>query len=159
MSRTRGRRAAKRQRQCSTSASFHDPLATSSWPREAHIHRSREGDSIGGAASHAYTRSRCQRAIAQRPSQPWMRATARVLQVIEETSGHSRTFAPIFCVFGRFLDLWLSRRNARTFPLSGWPKFRPPPELRPKASGKLGPSGQTSGQRDGQNPGHSPPLL
>jgi hypothetical protein len=29
MSRTKGRRAAKRQRQCSTSASFHDPFATS----------------------------------------------------------------------------------------------------------------------------------
>jgi hypothetical protein len=40
--------------------------------------------------------------------------TGRVLHVIEETSGHARTFARKFCVFGRFLDL--SRRNARTFP-------------------------------------------
>jgi hypothetical protein len=32
----------------------------------------------------------------------------RVLQRIEETSGHARTFARKFCVSGRFLDL--SRR-------------------------------------------------
>jgi hypothetical protein len=50
--------------------------------------------------------------------------------VIEETSGHARTFARKFCVSGRFLDL--SRRNARTFLLSGWPKIRPPPELLPE---------------------------
>jgi hypothetical protein len=32
--------------------SFSDLFATSSWPREAHIHRSKEGDGFGGAASH-----------------------------------------------------------------------------------------------------------
>jgi hypothetical protein len=69
MSRTIVRLAAKRQRQCSTPASFCDPFATSSWPREPHIHRSREGDGIGEAASHAHTRSRCQRANAQGLSQ------------------------------------------------------------------------------------------
>jgi hypothetical protein len=80
----------------------------------------------------------------------------RVLQVIEETSGHARTFARMFCVSGRFLDL--SRRNARTFPLSGWPKFRPPPELWPKASGKFGLLGQASGQPEGlNNPAPNPP--
>jgi hypothetical protein len=74
---------------------------------------------------------------------------SRVLQVIDETSGHARTFARTFCVSGRFLDL--SRRNARTFSLSGWLKFRPPPEPWPKASGKFGSSGQTSGQPEGLN--------
>jgi hypothetical protein len=42
-------------------------------------------------------------------------------------------------------------RPARKFPLSGWPKFRLPPGLWPKASGKFGPSGQTSGQPEGLN--------
>jgi hypothetical protein len=36
--------------------------------------------------------------------------SGRILQVIEETSGHARTFAQKICVSGRFLDL--SRRNA-----------------------------------------------
>jgi hypothetical protein len=72
--------------------------------------------------------------------------------VIEETSGHARTFARKFCVSGHFLDL--SRRNARTFPPSGWPEIRPPPELWPKGSGKFGLSGQTSGQPEVlNNPG------
>jgi hypothetical protein len=55
----------------------------------------------------------------------WVEVT--VLQVNEETSGHARTFARKFCVSGRFLDH--SMRNARTFPLPGWPNFRSPPEL------------------------------
>jgi hypothetical protein len=42
---------------------------------------------------------------------------SRVLHVIEQTSGHARTFALKFCVSGRFLDL--SMRNARTSPVSG----------------------------------------
>jgi hypothetical protein len=79
-------------------------------------------------------------------------AKSRVLQVIEETSGHARTFARKFCVSGRFLDL--SLRPARTFPLLGWPKSRLPPELWPKTSGKLGPLGQISGQPESlNNPG------
>jgi hypothetical protein len=44
----------------------------------------------------------------------------RFVQVLEETSGHARTFARKFFVSGRFLDH--SWRPARTFPLSGWPK-------------------------------------
>jgi hypothetical protein len=69
ISRTKGRRVAKRQLQWSTSASFRNPSPTSSGPREVHIHRSRGGDGIGGAATRAHTRSRCQRAKAQGPSQ------------------------------------------------------------------------------------------
>jgi hypothetical protein len=68
----------------------------------------------------------------------------RVLQLIEETAEHARTFARKFCVSGHLLDLLL--RPARTFPLSGWPKFWLPLELWLKASGKLGPLGRTSGQ-------------
>jgi hypothetical protein len=67
---------------------------------------------------------------------------SRVPQVIEETSGHARTFARKVCVSGRFLDL--SKRNARTFPLSDWLGLA-------KASGKFGPWGQTSGQPEGLN--------
>jgi hypothetical protein len=79
MSRTECRCAAIRQRQCSATASFRDPFATSSWPREAHIHKNREGGGTGGAASLAHTRSGFQRAKPQGPSQagnPPLRATA-----------------------------------------------------------------------------------
>jgi hypothetical protein len=48
--------------------------------------------------------------------------TIRVVRVLEEASGHARTFARKFCASIRFLDL--SWRSGRTFPLSGWPKFR-----------------------------------
>jgi hypothetical protein len=92
MSRTKGRRAAKRQRQWSTSAWFRDPFATFSWPREAHIHRSRVSNSIGGAESHSYTLSRCRRAKAQGPSRvgnprylSLMRATAPAVSPWQQT--------------------------------------------------------------------------
>jgi hypothetical protein len=47
--------------------SFRDPFTTSSWRRKVHIHRIREGNSVGGAAAHAQTRSRCQRGKAHGP--------------------------------------------------------------------------------------------
>jgi hypothetical protein len=73
-SRTKERRAAKRQQQCSASASTREPFATSSSNESVHsqnyyIHRNREGDDIGGATPHAHTRSRCQSAKAQGPSE------------------------------------------------------------------------------------------
>jgi hypothetical protein len=82
MSRTKGRRAAKRQRQWSTSAWFRDPFATFSWPREAHIYRSRVSNSIGGAESHSYTLSRCRRAKSQGPSRV---GNPRYLSLIDES--------------------------------------------------------------------------
>jgi hypothetical protein len=77
MSRSKGRRAGKQQRQCSTSASFRDPFATSSWPKEAHTSRSREGDSRSCVTYvHSQSLSESYSTRTESCGQPYMRATA-----------------------------------------------------------------------------------